>query len=167
MAGNPSWSRAKGTGHSRFAHSTSRIEEDDDSGLVICISFLILLLGCIGVMFLYWTCRSRKRVRRNAGRPKRSALVQPRSVPRVLSWRRLLTFGVRWKDGFRCPSTAPRGKDLIALHSAHVRQQPRDAGCGHRGSAGANGPQDHPDHPSLRAPRAATSIGGSPKAMRY
>jgi len=35
-------------------NSTSGIEENDDSGLVICISFLILLLGCLGVMLLYW-----------------------------------------------------------------------------------------------------------------
>ena len=35
-------------------NSTSGIEENDDFGLVICISFLILLLGCLGVMLLYW-----------------------------------------------------------------------------------------------------------------
>ena len=35
-------------------NSTSGIEEDDDSDLVICISVLILLLGCLGVMLFYW-----------------------------------------------------------------------------------------------------------------
>ena len=35
-------------------NSTSGIEEDDDSDLVICISFLILLFGCLGVMLFYW-----------------------------------------------------------------------------------------------------------------
>ena len=35
-------------------NSTSGIEEKDDSGVVICISFLIILLGCLGVMLLYW-----------------------------------------------------------------------------------------------------------------
>jgi hypothetical protein len=35
-------------------NSTSRTEENDDFGLVICISLLILLLGCLGVMLLYW-----------------------------------------------------------------------------------------------------------------
>ena len=35
-------------------NSTSGTEENDDSGLVICLSLLILLLGCVGVMLLYW-----------------------------------------------------------------------------------------------------------------
>ena len=35
-------------------NSTSGTEENDDSGLVIGISLLILSLGCLGVMLLYW-----------------------------------------------------------------------------------------------------------------
>ena len=35
-------------------NSASWSEENDDSGLVICISLLILSLGCLGVMLLYW-----------------------------------------------------------------------------------------------------------------
>lgn len=36
------------------AISTNGGEKDGDFGLVICVSFLILLLGCFGVMLLYW-----------------------------------------------------------------------------------------------------------------
>jgi hypothetical protein len=35
-------------------NSTSRTEESDHSDLVICVGLLILLLGCLGVMLLYW-----------------------------------------------------------------------------------------------------------------
>ena len=35
-------------------NSTSGPERNDDSGVVICVSLLILLLGCLGVMLLYW-----------------------------------------------------------------------------------------------------------------
>jgi len=35
-------------------NSTSGTEEADDSCVVICVSLLILLLGCLGVMLLYW-----------------------------------------------------------------------------------------------------------------
>jgi hypothetical protein len=40
----------------RYLESNSRsgTEENDDSGVVICVSLLILLLGCLGVMLLYW-----------------------------------------------------------------------------------------------------------------
>lgn len=36
------------------AISTNGGEKDGDSGLVVCVSLLILLLGCLGVMLLYW-----------------------------------------------------------------------------------------------------------------
>ena len=36
------------------AISTNGGEKDGDFGLVICVSILILLLGCFGVMLLYW-----------------------------------------------------------------------------------------------------------------
>lgn len=36
------------------AISTNGGEKDSDSGLVVCVSVLILLLGCLGVMLLYW-----------------------------------------------------------------------------------------------------------------
>ena len=36
------------------AISTTGGEKNGDSGLVICVSLLILLLGCFGVMLLYW-----------------------------------------------------------------------------------------------------------------
>jgi len=35
-------------------NSTSGIEETDDSCVVICVSFLILLLWCLGVRLLHW-----------------------------------------------------------------------------------------------------------------
>jgi hypothetical protein len=34
--------------------STNGVEKNGDSGLVISVSLLILLLGCLGVMLLYW-----------------------------------------------------------------------------------------------------------------
>ena len=34
--------------------STSGTEDNDGSGVVICVSLLILLLGCLGVMWLHW-----------------------------------------------------------------------------------------------------------------
>ena len=34
--------------------STGQVEKTGDSGLVICVSLLILLLGCLAVMLLYW-----------------------------------------------------------------------------------------------------------------
>jgi hypothetical protein len=39
----------------RYLESNSkRAKESEDSGVVICVSLLILLLGCLGVMLLYW-----------------------------------------------------------------------------------------------------------------
>lgn len=34
--------------------STGEAEKNSDAGLVICVSVLILLSGCLGVMLLYW-----------------------------------------------------------------------------------------------------------------
>lgn len=36
------------------AISTNGVEKNGDTGIVICVSLLILLLGCFGVMLLYW-----------------------------------------------------------------------------------------------------------------
>ena len=40
----------------RYLEAISRngVEKNGDYGLVICVSLLILLLGCLGVMLLYW-----------------------------------------------------------------------------------------------------------------
>ena len=35
-------------------NSRSGTQENVDSGVVICVSLLILGLGCLGVMLLYW-----------------------------------------------------------------------------------------------------------------
>jgi hypothetical protein len=36
------------------SNSKRRAKESEDSGVVICVSLLILLLGCLGVLLLYW-----------------------------------------------------------------------------------------------------------------
>jgi hypothetical protein len=35
-------------------HSRSADEQNEDSGVLICVGFMILLFGCLGFMLLYW-----------------------------------------------------------------------------------------------------------------
>jgi hypothetical protein len=35
-------------------HPRSTDEQNDDSGVLICVGFMILLFGCLAFMLLYW-----------------------------------------------------------------------------------------------------------------